>query len=189
MENDVYQTVHDCRSCAARRSIMNKAQKPLHLFPPSGPLEFIEIDILRSLPRTSMGFTNVVVMNNQLTKLEHTSPSVGSQHRDVEVEVEVSAYQVANVYGVGDESGDVKEADVSTENCCIPSGCCGSPRSHEDVTIDEEASSFRNVRCSDIKKEGYSELHVPDIPRVSKRRGGKDDTGTQSRKRRRTRRG
>lgn len=74
MANNVYQTVQDCHSCAAQRGTMRKTQKPLRLFPPSGTLKLIAIDILVPLPRTSTGFTSVVVMTDRVPKLARSVP-------------------------------------------------------------------------------------------------------------------
>jgi hypothetical protein len=46
MVEDVYETVHQCESCARNRIAEKRRSNPLKLFPPGGPLESVAMDIL-----------------------------------------------------------------------------------------------------------------------------------------------
>lgn len=74
MANDVHPTVDDYRKCAKAGSHY-KHKRHLTIFPPSGPLEFITIDILGPLPRMKKGNQYVVVIidcYSELTRAIHT---------------------------------------------------------------------------------------------------------------------
>lgn len=55
MANDAYQVVKDCRSCAAPLGTIHKHQKLMSLFSAAGRLEFIAMDILVLLSKTTQG--------------------------------------------------------------------------------------------------------------------------------------
>lgn len=59
MASDVYTMVHECRSCAQNRFLVARKQK-LQLFAVAGPLEFVTIDILGTLAKTTSGNEHVV---------------------------------------------------------------------------------------------------------------------------------
>ena len=51
MASDSFSTVRNCTSCAAIRGTLVKSQKDLKLFPATGPLEFVAMDLLGPCPR------------------------------------------------------------------------------------------------------------------------------------------
>lgn len=68
MANDVYITVAK-RLSSARNRRMNKKQKKLPLFPPSGPFNFVTVDILRLLPKDERRNKYIVVVTDRYSKL------------------------------------------------------------------------------------------------------------------------
>lgn len=74
MANDVYTTGSNCSACARNR-VELKLKRRIQLFPASGPLEFIAIDILGPLPRTVNGNQLVVVMTVRYSQLTRALPS------------------------------------------------------------------------------------------------------------------
>ena len=74
MANDAYQTVRNCASCAATRGTRVRHQKDLKLFPAAGPLEFVAMDLLGPLPKTTHGNRHVLVMTDRFTKLTRSIP-------------------------------------------------------------------------------------------------------------------
>lgn len=55
IENNVYQTAKECRSCTAVRGTIFKHRKKMKLFPAAGPLEFVSMDYLNPLPKSNHG--------------------------------------------------------------------------------------------------------------------------------------
>ena len=74
MANDVFSVSRDCRSCAAARGTRYKVQKHMKLFPATGPLEFLAMDLLGPLPRTHQGNEYVLVITDRFTKLCRSVP-------------------------------------------------------------------------------------------------------------------
>lgn len=68
--NDVYAEVRDCRLCAGI-SQTNDKQRDLRLFPPSGPLEYVVMDIFCPLPK-KFGNQIIVVLMDRYSKLWQT---------------------------------------------------------------------------------------------------------------------
>ena len=65
--------VKRCPSCqAARLKYEPKRTVPMCIFPPAGPLEFIAMDILGPLPKTSQGNRYVLVIVDRFSKLVRT---------------------------------------------------------------------------------------------------------------------
>ena len=74
MANDAFAVVGNCASCAQVRGTRYKAQKFLQLFPASGPLEFVAMDILGDLTRTSRHNRFVLVITDRFSKLTVAIP-------------------------------------------------------------------------------------------------------------------
>ena len=74
MSGDAYSTVRMCPDCAKARIKLRKHNSELKTFPPSGPLEYIAIDILGELPRTPRGHRYLLVMRDRYSKLTRTVP-------------------------------------------------------------------------------------------------------------------
>ena len=73
MASDAFLTVRNCTSCAATRGTLVKNQKDLKLFPAAGPLEFVAMDLLGTLPRTAHGNQHVLVITDRFSKLTRTA--------------------------------------------------------------------------------------------------------------------
>lgn len=71
---DVYNTVRQCVSCAKERISLRKHSSLLKLFPATRPLEFVSIDILGPLPRSSGGHRYLLVITDRYTKFVRTVP-------------------------------------------------------------------------------------------------------------------
>ena len=69
MANDVFSVSRDCRSCAAARGTRYRVQKHMKLFPATGPLDFLAMDLLGPLPRTHQVNEYVLVITDRFTKL------------------------------------------------------------------------------------------------------------------------
>ena len=74
MSVDAYSTVRMCPDCAKARIKLRKHNSELKTFPPSGPLEYIAIDILGELPRIPRGPRYLFVMTHRYSKLTRTVP-------------------------------------------------------------------------------------------------------------------
>lgn len=74
MANDVAEIINQCQSCARNRGHV-KLQRQLQLFPASGPLEFVALDILGPLPKTKKENLYVVVMTDRYSKLTRDIPT------------------------------------------------------------------------------------------------------------------
>ena len=74
MANDVHATVRDCESCAKTRGTQYKHQRKMKMFPASGPLEFVAMDILGPLPKTDGGNRFVLVITDRFTKMCRAIP-------------------------------------------------------------------------------------------------------------------
>ena len=69
MASDAFSTVRNCTSCAATRGTLVKIQKDPKLFPAAGPLEFVAMDLLDSLPKTAHGNQHVLVITDRFSNL------------------------------------------------------------------------------------------------------------------------
>jgi hypothetical protein len=74
MSHDVTDTVRSCTTCAKNRIEERKRISFLKLFPASGPLEYLSMDILGPLPKTSHGNRFLLVITNRFSKLTRTIP-------------------------------------------------------------------------------------------------------------------
>lgn len=64
MANDVYNTISNCKSCVRNRSYA-KQRRHIYLFPATGPLEFLAVDMLGPLPETRKGKQQVVIITDR----------------------------------------------------------------------------------------------------------------------------
>ena len=71
---DAVNTVRNCVSCARNRVKLRRNSKKLQLFPASGPLEYVSIDILGPLLRTSRRNRYILVISDRYTKLTRAIP-------------------------------------------------------------------------------------------------------------------
>jgi RNase H-like domain found in reverse transcriptase/Integrase zinc binding domain/Integrase core domain len=75
MAADCEAFVKRCPSCARKElKCKRRRAKFLKLFPPSGPLEFISIDILGPLPKTKSGHQYLVIIPDRFSKLTRALP-------------------------------------------------------------------------------------------------------------------
>ena len=74
MSIDSYLTVRMCPDCAKARIKLRKHNSEMKTFPPSGPLEYIAIDILGELPRTPRGNRYLLLMMDRYSNLTGTVP-------------------------------------------------------------------------------------------------------------------
>jgi Integrase zinc binding domain len=74
MHKKVEETVRHCTVCAKTRVKERKRTSFLKLFPVSGPLEFVSMDILGLLPKTEHGNRFLLVISNRFSKLTRTVP-------------------------------------------------------------------------------------------------------------------
>ena len=77
MAVDCYATVRKCATCAKNRIKLRQRTNKLQLFPPSGPLESVAIDIFGELLKTKRGFQYLLVISDRFTKLTKTIPLKG----------------------------------------------------------------------------------------------------------------
>lgn len=68
MANNVNKTFTKCTSCA-RIGSQCHLQRPLQLFPASGPLDFVAMDILGPLPKNSQCIQYVLILTYQYSRL------------------------------------------------------------------------------------------------------------------------
>ena len=71
---DCYATVRRCRTCAKNRIKLRSKSNPLKLFPASGPLESVAIDIFGPLLKTGKGNEYLLVICDRFIKLTKTVP-------------------------------------------------------------------------------------------------------------------
>jgi hypothetical protein len=74
MHKEVEETVRHCIVCAKNRVTERKRTSFLKLFPASGPLEFVAIEILGPLPKTEHGNRFLLVISDRFSKLTITVP-------------------------------------------------------------------------------------------------------------------
>ena len=66
--------VRQCRSCAKAQGTIRKSQTLTKLFPPSGPLRDIAMDLISPLPKTKTGATAILVITDRYGKLCRAIP-------------------------------------------------------------------------------------------------------------------
>lgn len=64
MANDVFMTIRDCVSYVRSRGAVQRFQEFMKLFPVRGPLEFIAMDIIGPLKKTSRVFVFIMEIND-----------------------------------------------------------------------------------------------------------------------------
>ncbi len=69
-----YLTVRDCVSCARERVNIRRVTKALQLFPATGPLEDVALDILGEFIATRTGCKYLLVITCRSTKLVKVVP-------------------------------------------------------------------------------------------------------------------
>ena len=74
MSSDVYNCVRHCAPCAKQRVKLRRHASFMKLFPATLPLEYVVIDILELLPRTSRGNRNLLVISDRYDKMTQTAP-------------------------------------------------------------------------------------------------------------------
>jgi hypothetical protein len=74
MSKDIADTVRQCVTYAKNQIKERKRTSFLKLFPASGPLEYVDLDILGPLPKTEHGNKFLLVMTDRLSKLTRTVP-------------------------------------------------------------------------------------------------------------------
>jgi transposase InsO family protein len=74
MVADVYEYVKLCHECTKENSTLRKRTKEITLFPSEQPLDFIAIDILGPLTKTSKGYQYLLVIADRFSKLTRTIP-------------------------------------------------------------------------------------------------------------------
>ena len=72
MSVGAYSTMRMCPDCAKAHIKLRKHNSDMKTFPPSGPLEYIAIDILGELPRTPRGNRYLLVITDRYSKLTST---------------------------------------------------------------------------------------------------------------------
>jgi hypothetical protein len=74
MNKEVEETDRHCTVCAKNRVTERKRTSFLKLFPASGPLEFVAMDILGPLPKTEHWNGFLLVLSDRFSKLTQTVP-------------------------------------------------------------------------------------------------------------------
>jgi hypothetical protein len=72
MVNNMAETVRNCTTCSKNRVKERKRTSFLKLFPASGPLEYVSMDILGPLSKTDHGNRFLFVITNRFSKLTRT---------------------------------------------------------------------------------------------------------------------
>lgn len=86
MAADVYITVQSCTDCP-RLEMKFRLLRRLDLFPPNGSLEFVAIDILGPLPRTSSSNKFVFIITYMYSKVKRAVPTTN-----------ITSTQAANIF-------------------------------------------------------------------------------------------
>lgn len=97
MASDIYDFVRRFISCIHNQGTHYKHQKHLRLFPASGPLEFVAIDIRGRLPKTKKGNLFVVMATDRFSKLTRAVPVTqnhGAAHGQVLLDCLVTPYGI-----------------------------------------------------------------------------------------------
>jgi Integrase zinc binding domain len=74
MHKEVEETVRHGTVCAKNRVTERKRTSFLKLFPASGPLDFVTINIFGPLPKTEHGNRFLLVISDRFSKLTRTVP-------------------------------------------------------------------------------------------------------------------
>ena len=74
MAADIRKVSQNCEACAKERIKLRTHSAPLKLFPARKPLEFVAIDILGLIEKTSDGFQYILVMTDRFSKLTKVVP-------------------------------------------------------------------------------------------------------------------
>lgn len=82
-----YHTIKAGAPCAKERVVVQASSTPLKLFPPSGPLEDVSIELLTKLIPSGRGHTNILVINDHFTKIARAIPLKGT-----------NAFQIAQAF-------------------------------------------------------------------------------------------
>ena len=72
MALDAYHTARQCSSCTRERIALRKHATYLSLFPAQAPLEYVAIDILGSLPKTTDGHRYLLRITDRYSKMVRT---------------------------------------------------------------------------------------------------------------------
>ena len=83
MARDCAGYVSKCVSCAAVKPSFNRRTRPLQLFPPNEPWEFICADILGPLPTTKSGNRFILVISDRFSKFTVARPLKNISANDV----------------------------------------------------------------------------------------------------------
>ena len=74
MYRDVFDYAKGYRACALARGTRYKSQRPLRLFAPKAPLDFVAMDLLGPFKKTDHGSTYVLVITDRFSKLVRAIP-------------------------------------------------------------------------------------------------------------------
>ena len=74
MALDAYHTVRQCSSCTRERITLREHATYLSLFPAQAPLEYVAIDILGPLPKTTDGHRYLLCITDRYSKMVRTIP-------------------------------------------------------------------------------------------------------------------
>ena len=74
MAADIRAVSRSCHLCAQERMKLRTHKSTLKLFPAKEPLEFVAIDLLGPLPKSTKGFKHLLVMTDRYSKLAQVVP-------------------------------------------------------------------------------------------------------------------
>lgn len=74
MARDVHRAMGNCHS-SAKTDIKLRHMRHVQLFPATGPLEFVVIDVLGLVPKIIKGNQHVVINRNSYSKLRRAVPT------------------------------------------------------------------------------------------------------------------
>ena len=74
MATDVFQTAKDCRDCAQARGTRYRNQKLMKTFKATQPLDFVALDLLGPLIKTTTGYTDILVITDRCSKMARVVP-------------------------------------------------------------------------------------------------------------------
>ena len=74
MATDVFQTAKDCRDCAQARGTRYRNQKLMKTFKATQPLDFVALDLLGPLIKTTTGYTDILVITDRFSKMARVVP-------------------------------------------------------------------------------------------------------------------